>query len=52
MQVKFPDQRSKIVSWEGITCIYLFNSHIVNLLVRVNGGRDRRANFVIFVGVL
>ena len=27
----------------------LFNSDIVNLLIKANGGRDRRPNFVIFV---
>ena len=27
----------------------LFNSDIGNLLIKANGGRDRRPNFVIFV---
>ena len=27
----------------------LFNSDIANLLIKANGGRDRRPNFVIFV---
>ena len=27
----------------------LFNSDIVDFLLKTNGGRDRRANFVIFV---
>ena len=27
----------------------LFNPDIVNLLLKTNGGRDRRSNFVIFV---
>ena len=27
----------------------LFNSDIENLLLKVNGGRDRRPNFVVFV---
>ena len=32
--------------------LLFFNSDNVNLLLKANGERDRRPNFVIFVGVL
>ena len=42
-------------SFSGRDYVNLFNSDIVNFLLKVNGGRDRKLNFVrsiIFLGVL
>ena len=39
-------------SFSGRDYVNLFNSDIVNFLLKANGGRDRKPNFVIFLGVL
>ena len=52
MQVRFSNYQSKIVSRGGLYVFTFLNSDILDVLVKVNGGRDRRANFVIFERVL
>ena len=35
---------------EGQSIYLLFNSDVVNFLLKTNGGRDRKPNFVLFLG--
>ena len=46
---EFKSQWSGIVPRDEENMNFLFNSDIVNLLLKTNVGKDKRPNFVIFI---